>query len=60
MTEFFICLEFIIQLLSISFEVTVIYIEFALRCFSSFKYTHFTSMLTFKRIISSSEKFSTT
>ena len=47
-------LEFIIQFLSISFEVTIIYIEFALGCFSSFKYTHFTSMLTFKRIISSS------
>ena len=55
----FICLKFLIQLLNISFEVTVIYIEFALRCFSSFKYTHFTSMLTFKRITSSSEWFST-
>ena len=38
---------------NILFEVVlaVIYIEFALSCFSSLKITHFTLMFTFKRII---------
>ena len=42
------------QILIFPFEVVlaVICIEFASICFSSFTVTHFTSMLTFKRITS--------
>ena len=51
MHVFFICLEFHIQLLNILFEVVlaVIYIEFALRCFSSLKLYTFTSMFSFEK-----------
>ena len=33
-------------------NLAVIYIEFALSCFSSLKITHFTLMFTFKQIVS--------
>ena len=38
---------------SLEVVLVVMCIEFALICFSSFKFTHFTSMLTFSKKITS-------